>query len=185
MAMKRCPTCGEKYSDTYKQCPFCEEEAALRSGAGGKRKGGHRAVQKSPGILSPILIIAILILAGVLAYLLFGDTIASKLGMEKAPVTPAASISEPAVSGSASGESSASSGTTSADTANLPETLMLSSSDFTMNVGDAPVKLSVSGGSGTYTWSSENEAVATVDANGSVTAIAAGTVNITASDGSG
>ena len=26
MAMKRCPVCGERYSDTYKNCPFCEEE---------------------------------------------------------------------------------------------------------------------------------------------------------------
>lgn len=32
MAMKRCPVCGEKYSDTYKNCPFCEEEEALRRG---------------------------------------------------------------------------------------------------------------------------------------------------------
>ena len=26
MAMKRCPVCGERYSDTYRYCPFCEEE---------------------------------------------------------------------------------------------------------------------------------------------------------------
>ena len=26
MAMKRCPDCGERYSDTYKNCPFCEED---------------------------------------------------------------------------------------------------------------------------------------------------------------
>ena len=26
MAMKRCPVCGERYSDTYRHCPFCEEE---------------------------------------------------------------------------------------------------------------------------------------------------------------
>ena len=32
MAMKRCPICGEGYSDTYKNCPFCEEEAAIRRG---------------------------------------------------------------------------------------------------------------------------------------------------------
>jgi len=25
MAMKRCPDCGEKYSDTYKYCPFCRK----------------------------------------------------------------------------------------------------------------------------------------------------------------
>ena len=34
MAMKRCPDCGEKYSDTYKYCPFCEEEEVLRKGKG-------------------------------------------------------------------------------------------------------------------------------------------------------
>lgn len=30
MAMKRCPVCGEKYSDTYAECPFCEEEKAFQ-----------------------------------------------------------------------------------------------------------------------------------------------------------
>ena len=29
MAMIRCPVCGEKYSDTYRHCPFCEEDEAL------------------------------------------------------------------------------------------------------------------------------------------------------------
>lgn len=32
MAMIRCPICGEKFSDTYRSCPFCEEEEALRQG---------------------------------------------------------------------------------------------------------------------------------------------------------
>ena len=32
MALKRCPICGEKYSDTYRDCPFCEEEDALQDG---------------------------------------------------------------------------------------------------------------------------------------------------------
>ena len=32
MAMKRCPVCGERYSDTYKDCPFCEEEEAYLDG---------------------------------------------------------------------------------------------------------------------------------------------------------
>ena len=34
MAMKRCPDCGEKYSDSYKYCPFCEEEEILKEGKG-------------------------------------------------------------------------------------------------------------------------------------------------------
>ena len=33
MGSRHCAKCGEDYSDTYKRCPFCEEEAALRSGS--------------------------------------------------------------------------------------------------------------------------------------------------------
>lgn len=44
MAMKRCPDCGEKYSDTYKYCPFCEEEEVLRKGKTGEAGGPGRAV---------------------------------------------------------------------------------------------------------------------------------------------
>ena len=40
MAMKRCPDCGEKYSDSYKYCPFCEEEEVLRRGQGPGEAGG-------------------------------------------------------------------------------------------------------------------------------------------------
>ena len=75
MAMKRCPVCGEKYSDTYKRCPFCEEEAALRDTPSRRQRGGYRSSQKSPSMLSPILIVVIIALAGLLLWLLFGDAI--------------------------------------------------------------------------------------------------------------
>ena len=56
MAMKRCPICGEKYSDTYKSCPFCEEEEALQSGAQIRRTapaaGGRNG--RPPAAASPI-----------------------------------------------------------------------------------------------------------------------------------
>ena len=44
MAMKRCPDCGEKYSDSYKYCPFCEEEEILKEGKG---RGSRRARQST------------------------------------------------------------------------------------------------------------------------------------------
>lgn len=51
MAMKRCPDCGEKYSDTYKYCPFCEEEEILKKG----KTGGRRARQeRSFSLLIPV-----------------------------------------------------------------------------------------------------------------------------------
>ena len=30
MANRRCPKCGEEYSNTYRACPFCEEEDAIK-----------------------------------------------------------------------------------------------------------------------------------------------------------
>ena len=67
MAMKRCPDCGEKYSDSYKYCPFCEEEEILREGKG---RGGRRARQsRSFSLLTPVLVVLILLMAGLLIFL--------------------------------------------------------------------------------------------------------------------
>ena len=64
MAMKRCPVCGEKYSDTYRDCPFCEEEEALREGEKLRRsRGGHRASRtRQFSLITPTLIVLILIM---------------------------------------------------------------------------------------------------------------------------
>ena len=65
MAMKRCPDCGEKYSDSYKYCPFCEEEEILKEGKG---RGVRRAKQsRSFSLLTPVLIVLILVMAGLLS----------------------------------------------------------------------------------------------------------------------
>ena len=59
MAMKRCPDCGEKYSDSYKYCPFCEEEEILKEGKG---RGVRRAKQsRSFSLLTPVLIVLIIV----------------------------------------------------------------------------------------------------------------------------
>ena len=52
-----------------------------------------------------------------------------------------------------------------------------------MSVGDAPIPLGAAGGSGAYTWSSSNEAVAKVSASGQVTAVSAGQATLTVTDG--
>lgn len=90
MAMKRCPDCGEKYSDTYKYCPFCEEEEVLRKG---KDRGGRRARQNRHfSVLTPILVVLILIMAGILLFLLRDDK--SPTG-PKDPVTPQPGVVTP------------------------------------------------------------------------------------------
>ena len=70
MAMKKCPDCGEYYSDTYEKCPFCEEEKALQEG-----KPIHRTTGSSKQfrLITPTLVVLIVIIGGLLAYLLFGS----------------------------------------------------------------------------------------------------------------
>ena len=213
MAMKRCPICGENYSDTYKSCPFCEEEAALqrgnqlrRGGRGGKRaSSGNKRGQ--PNLLSPILVILILIMAALLVYLLFGDKIADQLaGNQEDPGTEEVTPAPPTLDENEDEDTTAPE--VGADTDNqddgegtgdsaeetdltaLPETLTMSylgspKTEFTMSVGDAPIPLTASGGSGSYTWSSSDESIATVDADGKVSAVSAGQATITVTDGSG
>ena len=105
MAMKRCPICGERYSDTYKECPFCEEEEyweeedasrrpILREGTRGTARSGRSAYS----IVTPILIVLIVLMALLLVYLLYGDKLGGKGSKEppdqggktdiSTPVTP-------------------------------------------------------------------------------------------------
>ena len=90
MAMKRCPVCGERYSDTYKDCPFCEEEEywedepqeparrpILREGSRSSSRG-----RSSYGIVTPILIVLIVLMALLLIYLLYGDKIAGRFSKD-------------------------------------------------------------------------------------------------------
>lgn len=213
MAMKRCPVCGEKYSDTYKYCPFCEEEEAVKEVRPLRRRGGKRSsYRKDPSILTSVLVIVILVLALMLGWLFFGDSIKEKLGGGDAASGASSSQSSQSQSGSSSaGASASSSGSASLpdsggssgepdspagtgtgtgelnveEVAALPNTLTLSKTDFTIPVGDPAVKLTATGGSGTYTWYSEDDGIASVDENGTVTAVSAGTINIYATDGAG
>ena len=217
MAMKRCPICGEKYSDTYKSCPFCEEEEALQSGSQIRRtapaRGGRRAAKnrRQPNLLSPILVVLIVIMAALLVYLLFGDQIAERLtgGTDAAQdqqvedVTPdvpdttdpetGEDVTMPESGGTGEMEDPNDGGTTTpaqTDPSTLPETLTIAylgspRTEFTMSVGDEPIPLTASGGSGTYTWSSSDDGIASVDASGKVTAVSAGQATLTVTDGSG
>lgn len=88
MAMKICPDCGEKYSDTYRSCPFCEEERALREGEQIRRspKRGRRAGHSRQfNLITPVLIILIILMAALLIHLLYGDKMKKK---DDAPERP-------------------------------------------------------------------------------------------------
>ena len=202
MALKRCPDCGEKYNDSYRYCPFCEEEEALRYGerihrsraAGGKRasRGGRQA---SYNLVTPTLVVLILLMAALLVYLLFGDRIGKP--KDDTPDNPAYSQVDPSGSSSAPADPDVSTPgdmpedpdaptlpeTSYEVVANLPGGLTLNKTDFTLPVGDPDVQLTVSGGSGSYTWVSQDPAIASVTEDGLVKALSGGTVNILVSDG--
>ena len=205
MAMKRCPVCGEKYSDTYRDCPFCEEEEALREGA--KLRRGRRAAPRSRqfSLVTPTLIVLIFMMAGLLVYLLYGDQLKEKFrkgGEDATPptedVTPVKpQPTEPDVTEPEPGDTpdsepgtmpeAPSDTTTTTDYGNmmaLPSGLKLSTEDFTLRSVGETATIRASGGSGSYTWASEDDGVASVDQNGKVTAISQGTVNVVVSDGS-
>ena len=203
MAMKRCPVCGEKYSDTYKNCPFCEEEAALRGG-GKVRRGGRRTAGKQKvNLLTPTLIILILIMAALLIYLLFGDRFQKEPDKQDTPPVEEVQPQQPELEAPIDTEPEGSGmpedpegteqdpGTTTAPAASkyetaskLPDGLTLSTTDFTMKAAGETHTIQVSGGSGSYTWLSEDDGVASVDQNGKVTAISRGTINVLVTDGS-
>lgn len=214
MAMKRCPVCGEKYSDTYRDCPFCEEEEALRDGEEIRRspkRGRRTAHGRQYSLITPTLIVLILIMAGLLVYLLYGDKLAEKFNKDDGDVTPPTEDVTPSIDpvepstddggedpdGSGDGTMPEDSGNTDTPAAPstvktdyeeamaLPGGLGLSTTDFTLKtVGETAAIRVTSGGSGSYTWASEDEGIASVDQNGKVTAISRGTVNIVVSDGS-
>lgn len=242
MAMKRCPVCGERYSDTYKNCPFCEEEEyweeeqqesarrpILREGTRSSGRG------KSPySIVTPILIVLIVLMALLLVYLLYGDKLFNKdkepddkpgitepqepvVTPGNTPATDPAGTDEPDASGEPSGTdtpgtdgpggdapgtgtmpegsgdagdaggagtASGSGGMTYAAAAALPGGLTLNNTDFTRKVSEGAYRLRVSGGTGTYTWISENPSVAAVGSDGTITPVAAGTTHVVVTDGS-
>ena len=216
MAMKRCPVCGERYSDTYKECPFCEEEAYAESEIPHRRQP-QRPVRRTGGgrqqinLITPTLIVLIVIMASLLVYLLWGDSISESLqGTQEQPGTEQVTPVEPDVSGEdeeaeepadgtmpdgteetedpdaeAPDETEPSGSAADYETAMaLPDGLTLSTTDFTLRDAGETATIQVSGGSGTYTWFSEDDGVASVDENGKVTAISRGTVNVVVTDGS-
>ena len=205
MAMKRCPVCGEKYSDTYRDCPFCEEEEALREGA--KLRRGRRAAPRSRqfSLVTPTLIVLIFMMAGLLVYLLYGDQLKEKFRKGGEDVTPPTEDvtpvkpqpTEPDVTEPEPGDTpdsepgtmpeAPSDTTTTTDYGNmmaLPSGLKLSTEDFTLRSVGETATIKASGGSGSYTWASEDDGVASVDQNGKVTAISKGTIKVVVSDGS-
>lgn len=155
MKLLKCPKCGEMFSDTYKTCPFCAEDEELHSDK--RHKSGGRRVgggKKSPSALGPVLVVCLVLVVGLLGYTVFGDQIASLIG-GKTDDTP---TPQP-----------------------VAATLTLDKAEMALTTGQS-AKLTASGGE-KITFTSGNEAVATVSEDGSVQAVAPGSTVVVASSG--
>lgn len=157
MSLLKCPKCGEMFSDSYKTCPFCEEDEAFANGGKKPVNPGRRVHrQKSPSILGPTLVLVLVLVAGVLLYTLVGS---GKPGDDRPdpPKNPTEDVDP-----------------------NTPTvTLSLDQTALELTAGGTG-KLTATGAEG-ITWTSSNAGVATVAEDGTVTAVAAGTATISAS----
>lgn len=86
LSMKTCEKCGEQYSPTYKRCPFCEEEAALRKGKPIRRRASDYRNRKGGQALGILALVAVLIVAGWGVTRLFGEGISELLGIRDTTV---------------------------------------------------------------------------------------------------
>lgn len=150
MRLLKCPKCGEMFSDTYKTCPFCQEDEERHSSKpvknAGHRTGGGRAKPKVGG---GVVIVCLVLVLGLAAYTIFGNQITAFFTGEKD-----APDSEPVV-------------------------LTMNKTNVELTVGSS-FALTVSGAD-KVAFSSSDEAVATVSANGTVQAVSTGSAVITAS----
>lgn len=211
MNNRQCPKCGEEYSDTYRTCPFCEEEAAIKKGRPLRRRSGKRVEKRqrdsSGGAGGVMLLLTGVIILGVVGYVFFGEQVADAMGIRSDPVQadedPAADPppakpeeDEPAQPDPAPGSTDQPAAPAEGDQINPsggdapaqpdvpPEPagpLTLSQTSFSIAAGETAL-LTTSGGAGEVSWSSSNENIATVE-GGSVTGKAGGTVTITATAG--
>ena len=83
MEMRKCDVCGEEYSATYRSCPFCEEEEALRRGKPIRRHSSDFRNRRGGHALGVLGLLLALVMIGVGATYLFGDNIAQALGIRE------------------------------------------------------------------------------------------------------
>lgn len=165
MALLNCPKCGQQYSDSYRECPFCLEDDEFY---GRRSRRGKRADRpKKPSVMGPAMVLVVLILVGYLGYAFLGGTVAD--WMDKWKDEPV--VEDPLPNEGENEEQN--------QEDPLPlAAITLDQTSLTLTMKDA-AQLVASGAEG-ITWSSSDAAVATVDETGKVTAVDVGNATITA-----
>ena len=190
MSNRVCPQCGQEYSDTYRKCPFCEEAEAEKKGKTLRRRGGKRLSKRkrSAGAGGVMLLVMAVVIIGVMGYVFFGEQIASFMGIrtEQEQIDSLGGEDDGAVLPVSDDEDEQdtdveSNDGTGEETVGTGGPLALDYNAISIPAGET-AKLTATGGTGTITWSTSNENIATVE-NGSVTGKAGGTATITAAAG--
>lgn len=144
MKLIKCPKCGEMYSDSYRTCPFCQEDEALKGRSAAPRRKVTRR-RRAPSILGPAMVLVVVLAAVLVGVLLFGGK-----GNAEKPDDPAVVEPDPAPA--------------------TPLTL----DQTTLNLNQAETATLTVTGAEDVLWSSSDTNVATVDDTGLVTAVAKG-----------
>ena len=163
MSLIKCPKCGEMFSDSYKSCPFCLEDEEFYNG---RKAGRGRRVEKhkAPSILGPAMVLVVLMLVGFLGYFFLWPAVQDMIGGEDQPEIQQPVDDDKTPDGKDDHQPSAA--------------ITLSQTSATVTAGES-VELTASGADG-IEWASSDETVATVDENGKVTGVSAGSATITA-----
>lgn len=156
MKLIKCPKCGEMYSDSYRTCPFCQEDEALKGRSAAPRRKVTRR-RRAPSILGPAMVLVVVLAAVLVGVLLFGGK-----GNAEKPDDPAVVEPDPAPA--------------------TPLTL----DQTTLNLNQAETAALTVTGAEDVLWTSSDTNVATVDDTGLVTAGIPGTatITVTTADGS-
>ena len=170
MSLIKCKKCGEMFSDSYKTCPFCEEDDAYYGGRATKRRRrAETPRRKAPSILGPVVVLVLILLVLLVVWLLFGDQIKTAIGGQKPPAEDV--IPEPTP-------------TPDPDPVEPADTITLNRAVLALDVGGKETLKVNEEITETCAWSSSDPAVVTVSDTGEVTAVAAGSAVITAKVGS-
>ena len=156
MKLIKCPKCGEMYSDSYRTCPFCQEDEALKGRSAAPRRKVTRR-RRAPSILGPAMVLVVVLAAVLVGVLLFGGN-----GNAEKPDDPAVVEPDPA------------------------PTTPLTLDQTTLNLNQAETATLTVTGAEDVLWTSSDTNVATVDDTGLVTAGIPGTatITVTTADGS-
>ena len=169
MSLIKCRRCGEMFSDSYKTCPFCEEDDAYYGGRVRKRRSRRAEAprRKAPSILGPVVVLVLILLVLLVVWLLFGEKIKDAIGGEKPPVENVTPTPDPDV----------------VDPVEPADTISLNRAVLALDVDEKAALKVNEETEETCSWSSSDPTVATVSDSGEVTALAAGNAVITAKVG--